>query len=46
MNYLDILPDDVIEIINQKVCTQIYEKKQERKQRRIKKRKEKKRKAI
>jgi len=32
MNFLDILPDDVIEIINQKVNTQIYERKQERKQ--------------
>ena len=34
MNYLDILPDDVIEIINQKVHkTEIYEKRKERKQR-------------
>ena len=33
MNYLDILPDDIMEIINQKVNTEIYERKQERKQR-------------
>ena len=43
MNYLDILPDDVIEIINQKVCTQIYERKQERKQRKKLKKEKKKR---
>jgi DNA recombination-dependent growth factor C len=43
MNYLDILPDDVIEIINQKVCTQIYERKLERKQRKKLKKEKKKR---
>ena len=43
MNYLDILPDDVIEIINQKVNTQIYERKQERKQRKKLKKEKKKR---
>jgi len=43
MNFLDILPDDVIEIINQKVCTQIYERKQERKQRKKLKKEKKKR---
>ena len=47
MNYLDILPDDVIEIINQKVNTQIYERKQERKQRKkLKKEKKKKEKQF
>ena len=43
MNFLDILPDDVIEIINQKVCTQIHERKQERKQRKKLKKEKKKR---
>jgi DNA recombination-dependent growth factor C len=43
MNLLDILPDDVIEIINQNVCTQIYERKLERKQRKKLKKEKKKR---
>ena len=43
MNYLEILPDEIMEIINQKLYTQICEKRKEKKERKKLKKEKKKR---